>query len=152
MGLRPTNRDESPVRGPRLFNELRWVFDRAAAIQAASGGQAMIDIAQLEHARQTAEAASRAKSDFLARMSHEIRTPMNLIMGMNALLLESELGERQRQYVEVSYRNVKRLLRLINGILDLAKVESGKLALDAQPFDLEDTLAECAATIGVAIE
>jgi CheY-like chemotaxis protein/nitrogen-specific signal transduction histidine kinase/HPt (histidine-containing phosphotransfer) domain-containing protein len=112
----------------------------------------MIDVAQLEQARQTAEAASRAKSDFLARMSHEIRTPMNLIMGMNALLLESELGERQRQYVEVSYRNVKRLLRLINGILDLSKVESGKVTLEAQPFDIEDTLAECAATIGAAIE
>src|ERR1700722_14578963 len=89
---------------------------------------------QLELAKQAAEAASRAKSDFLSRMSHEIRTPMNLIMGMNALLLESPLTEKQRQHVEISHRNVKRLLRLINCILDLSKVEAGVLDPRAGSF------------------
>ena len=109
-------------------------------------------LAQLEVAKQAAEAANLAKSDFLARMSHEIRTPMNLIMGMNALLLESPLSEKQKQHVEISHRNVRRLLRLINGILDLSKVEAGELSFEAVPFDLNEVLKECAATIAAALE
>jgi PAS domain S-box-containing protein len=107
---------------------------------------------QLELAKQAAEAANHAKSDFLARMSHEIRTPMNLIMGMNTLLLESPLSDRQKQHVEISHRNVRRLLRLINGILDLSKVEAGMLTLEAVPFDLGEVISECAATISSAID
>jgi PAS domain S-box-containing protein len=107
---------------------------------------------QLELAKQAAEAANRAKSDFLARMSHEIRTPMNLMMGMNTLLLQSPLNEKQRQHVEISDRNVRRLLRLINGILDLSKVEAGMLTLAEVPFDLGEVIRECSASMSPAME
>jgi PAS domain S-box-containing protein len=107
---------------------------------------------QLEEAKQAADSANRAKSEFLARVSHEIRTPMNLIMGMNALLLESPLTEKQRHHVEISYRNVRRLLRLINGILDLSKIESGNFSMRDAPFDLLGALRESIATIDSAAE
>jgi two-component system, sensor histidine kinase len=107
---------------------------------------------QLEQARQLAEAASEAKSDFLARMSHEIRTPMNLINGMNALLLESPMNEKQRRLVGISHRNIRRLLRLINGILDLSKVEAGGLTLLEVAFSLREVLNEATATVSSAVE
>jgi PAS domain S-box-containing protein len=157
--MKAAGRDLCGVRKDGAEIPLQVYLNR---IETDSGGLILctiIDIAervryqqQLELAKKTAEAANRAKSDFLARMSHEIRTPMNLINGMNTLLLESELNEKQRQHVEISYRNVRRLLRLINGILDLSKVEAGQLTLVAAPFDLQEALNECAATISSTVE
>jgi signal transduction histidine kinase len=77
---------------------------------------------------------------------------MGLIMGMNALLLDSPLNDKQRQHAEISHRNARRLLRLINGILDLSKVEAGKLELAEDPFDLKEMLEECALTVSAAVK
>jgi len=91
----------------------------------------------LRQASREADQASRAKSEFLAAMSHELRTPLNGVLGMNTLLQNTDLSEKQRELVETSSESGKHLLQLINDILDISKIEAGKMELDERPCDLK---------------
>jgi signal transduction histidine kinase/ActR/RegA family two-component response regulator len=127
-------------RAPRWLRVMGQAEQRDGRVVRIFG--ASQDVTAQHLAREEALAASRSKSQFLANVSHEVRTPLNGIIGMTQLVLETALSDEQREYLEAVNSSGQNLLSIVNDILDVSKIESGKFELEVAAFDLQRSVAD----------
>ncbi len=127
-------------KSDKLFTDQEKNFVQTIANQLASVLEREATESAYRDAKEQAENASSAKTSYLANMSHEIRTPMNGVIGMLELLKDSGMNASQAEYVEVAHRSAENLMRIINNVLDLSKIEAGKLELESEKFNLFKTI------------
>ena len=154
--LAPVRREYVRRDGARLTVEIHENFIRGAEGEIAGMRCALLDITdrrraeeESQRAREAAEAASRAKSEFVANMSHEIRTPLNGIIGMTELALGTDLTAEQRECLQAVKSSADALLAVINDILDFSKIEAGKLELDPVAFNLRDSIGDALGAVAL---
>src|SRR5436305_5759012 len=141
--------EERRHRGVSLMSE--YCGQLGTVLDRRSPGYALVTARQqAQHRMLEAKASDDAKTKFLANMSHELRTPVNGLLGMLELVRNIEPGPKQQHYLETARRSAETLLGIINGILDISKIESGKIELEQSPFDLRDLVEDVTETFSDA--
>jgi signal transduction histidine kinase/DNA-binding response OmpR family regulator/HPt (histidine-containing phosphotransfer) domain-containing protein len=131
---------------------LEEVVENRNRMLVAANDELKQDIQKLKKAEQArihAEAVSQIKDDFLANMSHELRTPMNAVIGLSHLCLQTDLSEKQNDYLHKINKSAKSLLGILNDILDVSKIEAGKMEMDRMPFELEEVMGNLSTIVGI---